>query len=154
MARLSLDHRPAHPDGEGLAGEHTRRLVLVPVGAFDLRTARAVEHAWRMPAADRRAVHVAQDESALQDLAEVWMAQAPRLPLHVVEDEDGVAASIRRVAQLELASGFDEVVVVIGHLALTRRWHRFLHDRDAAAITRALSDVRGAVPTLLTVAVA
>jgi hypothetical protein len=153
MALVSLDRRPVRPGNAPDGARRDRRLVLVPVGAFDLRTARAVEHAWRVPAADRRAVHVASDEAALEELARTWMAHTPRLPLHVVEDEGGVAATIRRVVQLELASGYDEVLVVIGHLAIARWWHRLLHDRDARAITRALSDVRGAVPTILTVAV-
>lgn len=130
----------------------SRRLVLVTVGRFDLRAMRPLEYSWRLPASDRRALHVATDERGLWALAEVWMAGELSYPLHTVEDGGGVAATIAKVVEYELDSGFDEVVVLVGRVALSRRRYRLLHDRSADEIGRVVATIPGALAAVMTVA--
>jgi hypothetical protein len=129
-----------------------RRLVLVLVGGFDRRTTDALAYSWRIPAHERRALHVATDEREVWALADAWMGSRAPYRLHMVEDDGGVAATVRRVVELERDGGFDEVVVIVGRLGLRRRWHSLLHDRTADAIRRTLEGVDGVVPTVMTVA--
>lgn len=144
-ADSSWDEDPRLP-GDG------RRLVLVLVDRFDLRAVHALEYAWQIPAHDRRALHVATDELALEQLASEWMAHRPGAPLHVIEKDSGVAATVRMAVELELGSGYDEVVVVIGRVAFRRRLHRLLHDRTSNAILRALARCPGTFTAVMTVA--
>lgn len=127
-----------------------RRLVLVLVGSFDLRTAVPLEYAWRIPARERRGLHVAADEDELWSMGTRWMEAARSLPLFTVENNGGVARTIAHVVALELAN-FDEVIVLAGRLALRRRIHRLLHDRTADAISRALAGMPRVVTVITTV---
>lgn len=126
--------------------------MIVPVGQFDLRVSEALGQSRRVPAQEHRALHVASDEQSLWALGQAWMARPLGLPLYTVEDDGGVAATIERVVRLELASGFEEVVVVVGRLALRRLSHRLLHDRTSDAIARALAPIPGVLVGVLTVA--
>jgi hypothetical protein len=140
----------------GLAADGTaaaRRLVLVPVGHFDLRATRPLEYSWRIPAGDRRALHVATDERALWELADAWMASQAFHQLHTVENDGGVGRTVAKVVEYELASGFDQVVVLAGRLLPRGRWHRLLHDGTAEAIGRAVAPLPGALAALMTIAV-
>jgi hypothetical protein len=130
-----------------------RRLVLVLVGRYDLRAAIPLEYAWRVAATERRALHVVDDDAEAQALADAWMTYDVPLPLHMAEADGGLGPTVRRVVQFELASGFDEVVVMIGRVAIRRR-HRWLHARRADAITKALEGLPGVAPAVMTVAVA
>src|SRR5262249_18493512 len=126
--------------GDELAEYDTigRRLVLVPVGGLDLRAVRPVELAWRIPAQERRAVHVVTDEAAATELATGWMQRDLSFPLYFVENKGGVAETIASLVTLDLCAGFDEVVVLAGRLDIRRRRYRLLHDRTADAIGRRL----------------
>lgn len=155
--RLALP-RPVRPDGrlspelaaQLLDRDPARRLVLVPVGELDRRVKTALETAWRIRARERRALHVAADEEALWRLGEAWMASGAGSRLHTVESDGGVAATIAKVVEYELASGFDQVVVIVGRVDL-RRVARLLHDRTADAIGAAVSRVPGALAALINV---
>jgi hypothetical protein len=136
-----------------------RRLLLVPVGGFDRRATMPVEFSWRIAAADRRALHVAEDEDALWRLGESWMASplCPTVPLHMVEYNGSVAQTIGRVVEYELASGFEQVVVVLGRVAFTRgmgglpRVTRLLHDRTADRIGATVAAIPGALAAVMNV---
>jgi hypothetical protein len=128
-----------------------RRLVVVPIGRFDLRTIRTVEYAWRIRTHERRALHVVTSESRLWALADSWMGQRESFPLHVVENDGGVAASVANLVRLELAAGFGEVVVLTGRIARRRRVERLVHHRTADAIATALLGVGGALTAVVTV---
>lgn len=150
---LSL-HQPADSswsDDPQLPGGG-RRLVLVLVDRFDLRAVRALEYAWQIPSHERRALHVATDELALERLADEWMAHRPGVPLHVIENDGGVAATVHTAVELEVGGGYDEVVVVIGRIAIRGRLRRLLHDRTSNAIARALSRCPRTFTALMTVA--
>lgn len=131
-----------------------KRLVLVPVGTLDLRAVRPVELAWQMAASERRAIHVVTDEDLASELAREWMRRDLTLPLSYVEQGDGVAATIASVVLIELAAGFDEVLVLVGQLGLRRRIHRMLHDRTADAISHTVQGIPAVRVGLVTVATA
>ena len=134
-------------------GDWRRRLLIVPVGRFDLRASEAFEYSWCVPAQEHRALHVASDEQALWALGRDWMHRHPGIPLFTVEDIGvGVAETIARVVRLDLASGFDEVVIIVGRIALGRRVHRLLHDRTSESIARALAPIPRVLVGLMTVA--
>ena len=116
------------------------RLVLVPVGAWDLRTVRAVERAQTIPARQRRALHVVGNDRVTDALLRAW-PRGGAFPLSFVENDGGVPATIARVVQLELVSGFDEVVVIAGRLTLQSPLERLVHDRTASRIGRAVSPI-------------
>ena len=145
--------RTGSPDDVGLTPSDSRRLVLVLVDQFDRRAALPIEQAWRIPAQERRALHVASDDDTVWSLADLWMTRRPSIRLHMVENDGGVAATVRRVAEYELAGGFDEVVVVVGRLALRNPLRRLLHDRSADHISAALSGLSGVTTAVMTVAV-
>ena len=142
----------AIPVSDELAPPDWRRLVLVLVDQFDRRATKTLEHAWRIPAHERRALHVALDEQAVWSLADTWMTRRLALPLHMVENDGGVAATVRRVVEYELASGFDEVIVLVGRLGLRNPLTRLLHDRSADGISAALAGVSGVTTAVMTVA--
>lgn len=130
----------------------THRLVLVLVDRLDLRAVRALEEAWRIPAHERRALHVAVDDDNVWSLADAWMSERPALPLHMVENDGGVAASVRRVVEHERDAGFDEIVVLMGRLGVRGRFRRLLHDHSADAIAAALAGLTGVTTAVTTVA--
>jgi hypothetical protein len=125
--------------------------VLVLVGRLDRRATQPFEYAWRIPARERRALHVAIDERELWELTDAWTAWAVSSPLHTVENDGGLARTTAKVVEYELDSGFDEVVVLAGRLGRRRCWHRLLHHRRADAIGRAMASIPGAFAALMTV---
>lgn len=129
-----------------------RRLVLVLVDRFDLRAMKALEYAWQIPAHERRALHVATDEAGVWELADAWMAHRPGAPLHMVERDGDVAATVRQVVEHELTAAYDEVVVLIGRVSIRGWWRRLLHDRSADEIARQLVAVPGAITAQMTIA--
>jgi hypothetical protein len=128
------------------------RLVLVPVGEFDRRAVMPVEQAWHIPATERRALHVVTDEDAASELATRWMHNDLSFPLSFVENENGIAETIAKVIEVELAGGYDDVVVLVGRLGLRRRLYRMLHDRTADAIGRRVHPMPAVQVGLMTVA--
>jgi hypothetical protein len=128
------------------------RLVLVPVGTLDRRAVDPVEQAWRIPATERRALHVVTDEDAACALARTWMRLDLSFPLSFVEQERGVAETIAKVIEVELAGGYEEVVVLVGRLGLRRRLYRLLHDRTSDSIGRRLQTIPAVQVGLMTVA--
>lgn len=156
------DGEPTQPRGElqdldclkglivPIAGR--RRLVIVPVGRVDLRALRPANYVARIPAAERRAVHVTVDEARLRELGEAWMSHGTPLPLQIVKNDGGVASTLARVVEVELAGGFDEVLVVVGRLGLRSRGQYRWHDRTADDIARVVGENPRALVGLMTVA--
>jgi hypothetical protein len=112
------------------------RLVLVPVGRLDPRALRCLEQAWRITAGERRALHVVTDGAAAQALDDEWVGRDLAVPLHFAEDDGGIAATVARVVAMELATGVDEVVVLLGRRVVPGRLARLAHRRTADAIGR------------------
>jgi hypothetical protein len=137
--------------GAPFASEHDR-LALVAVGAFDARAIAAIGYARTLPAWDRRAVHVATDRYELDLLADVWMRRDVGIPLDVIEPVRGsVPRSLADYVREQRREGRDEVVVVMGRVALRSRTHRLLHDRTADKIARALRKLDGVATSTITV---
>jgi hypothetical protein len=131
-----------------------RRVVLVPVSACDRRAVVAARYAGLIPADDRRAVHVAVDAAGAARVGLEWMrAQPAGLPLSIVDDAGGVAATVATAVGAALASGAGEVVVLLGRLSMRGVRRRLLHDGTADAISRAVNQVPGALSVLLAVRV-
>ena len=136
------------PDG----GSDRGRVVLVPVGALDRRAVLAARYASLIPAAERRAVHVAVDRRAGEELYLEWMYAPPaELTMDVVADTGGIAASIASAADEWRTAGASEVVVLVGQLTMRgfRRW--LMHDSTAVAISAAVQHVPATVAILLAV---
>jgi hypothetical protein len=127
------------------------RLVLVPVGAWDLRTLRAAERAQSIPARARRALHVVGNDRVTHALLRAWPRNGGPFPLSFVENDGGIPATIARVVELELVSGFDEVVVIAGRLTLQGPLEWLVHDHTASRIGRAVSPIPATVTGLVAV---
>ena len=128
-----------------------QRAVLVPIGAFDRRALAALHHAAAIPAAHKRAVHIATDSDAVQPLAHQWMAARIAMPLHVIDTLDPVPTAVGAAVQELLDDGTDEVIVVLGRQTLEHRWHRLLHNGMADAIAATVDTIPGAVPVVAVV---
>lgn len=101
--------RVAHPSASAGAA---RRVVLVGVKAVDRAAVRAGEYAERIPAFERRGIHVATGP-ADDALEATWTALVPCMPLDVVHGE-GVAEAFADAARAYVAAaGVNEVVVVL-----------------------------------------
>lgn len=129
-----------------------KRVVLVAVGALDRRAVVAAEQAHRIPAGDRRAVHVATDPRVAEKLALRWPELLPGgPPLDVIADAGGVAATIAAETRLCQVTDADEVVVLIGQLAMAGVGRVLLHDQTATAVCEAVNRVPGARAVLIPV---
>ena len=134
------------------AQTNPRRLVLVAVGEPDRRSICAVHSAVRLPAVEHRAVHVAVDGYETTLLANWWMdAQPEGLRLEIVDDRGGVAETIATYARARLEQGFDEVLVLVGHLARVTAARVLLHDHTAMSIYEAVHDIPGVTSVLVPV---
>jgi hypothetical protein len=128
------------------------RTVIVPVGAFDRRAAVAIGYSELIPAAERRAMHVAVEDSIAERVGLAWMEARPLGPrLTILDDLGGVAATIAAHVAETLVSGADEVVVVLGQLRCASVRRRLLHDGTAASIGRAVEGLPHTVCVLLPV---
>jgi hypothetical protein len=130
--------------GDELVGRESgmppRRLVLVPVGRLDARAVKPLEQAWRVPAAERRALHVVTDQAHAEGLACEWAQGSLSLPLSFVEGDAGVAAAVARVVRMELAAGFEEIVVLAGR-RVPHGWVGRVRHGTADAIARAVQRI-------------
>jgi len=132
------DRRHGPLDGS-VTGEG--RLVLLPVGAWDLRATVALQVARAMPAEERRALHVASAAGGWTTLGAHWQGESVSLPLQVIDAEGrSVADTVAAVVADELMR-FCEIAVIVGRLDVTRWRHRLLHDRTADDICRRLADM-------------
>jgi hypothetical protein len=152
MAPVEETRAPSELDHLAPGAGH-RRLVLIPVGGFDRRTVQSVEVARQLPAAECRAIHVSTNRRALWRLGEGWQGIELGVPLLVVDDEGGVAATVAQHVAAELAGAFDEVVLIVGRMALRGRYHRLLHDGTGEAIAQAVEEIPNATVAMLTVSV-
>jgi hypothetical protein len=127
------------------------RLVLVPVGRFDRRAWRALTVARSIPARVHRALHVTDDADTARALTEAWHDNQIELALTFVENEAGIAATIARVVEMEIAAGFDEVLVIAGQYARLGPADWIGHDGTAARISRAIRPIPAALTGLVAV---
>jgi hypothetical protein len=132
-----------------------RHTVLVLVDELDRAAAKSIRYARSLRPDEMRAVHVAVDLEAADQLMDEWLRLGlTRFPLEIVDCPDRrIVRSVLEVVAEALADGHTEVTVLVSRREYSRFWHRLLHDRTGDAITRALSKVPHAnvtfVPFLL-----
>ena len=109
-----------------------RHVVLVMVNKLDTSTARAIQYARTLMPDELRAVHIALDRTAAQQLADRWRRLGlSRVPLELVDCPDRrVDRAAVEVVAAEL-DGATEVSVLLPHRVYNRFWHRLLHDNTA-----------------------
>lgn len=118
-----------------------RHVVLVFVDHLDRTAARAIQYARTLMPDEMRAVHIAIDRRAAENLAEEWRRLGlARVPLELVDcPSRRISRSALEVVAGEVADGKTEVSVMLPQRTYRRFWHRLLHDRTAEEIGRVLS---------------
>ena len=120
-----------------------RHAVLVLIDKIDRTSARAIQYARALSPDELRAVHIAVDELHAAELAEQWgQLELKRVPLEIRECPDRrINRSVLQLVAEVAADGDTEVSILIPRREYRSAWHRFLHDRTADAIAKALGDV-------------
>jgi hypothetical protein len=120
-----------------------RHTVLVLIDKIDRTAARAIQYARTLTPDDLRAVHIAVDEVHAEELADEWSHLAlARLPLEIRECPDRrINRSVLELVAEAAGDGQTEVTILIPRREYRSAWHRFLHDRTADAIAKAIADV-------------
>jgi hypothetical protein len=120
-----------------------RHTVLVLVDHIDRTAARAIQYARTLTPDDLRAVHIAIDDQHASELADQWSNLAlARLPLEIRECPDRrINRSVLELVAEAAADGQTEVTILIPRREYRSAWHRFLHDRTADSIAKAIGDV-------------
>ncbi|MDQ1375583.1 MAG: hypothetical protein QOJ09_2921, partial [Actinomycetota bacterium] len=118
-----------------------RHVVLVLVDRLDMSAARAIQYARTLMPDEVRAVHLAVDLAAADELAGEWRRLGlSQVPLELVDCPDRrITRGVVEVVAEELARDDTEVSVLVPRRIYRRVWHRLLHDRTANAIAGALS---------------
>jgi len=128
-----------------------RHVVLVFIARLDQSTARAIQYARALMPDEMRAIHIAWDRHAAEQLAEEWADLGlSRIPLELVDCPDRrVARSALEVVAREVADSRTEVSVLLPHRLYRRFWHRLLHDRTGDEIAEAVSKLEHANVTMV-----
>ena len=128
-----------------------RHVVIVFIARLDQSAARAIQYARALMPDEMRAVHIAWDRSAAEQLAEEWRNLGlSRVPLELVDCPDRrIARSALEVVAREVAGGRTEVSVLLPHRLYRRLWHRLLHDHTGDEIADAVSKLEHATVTMV-----
>jgi hypothetical protein len=114
-----------------------------------------MRYAQLIDADERVALHVAVDDAVAEQVGLDWMrCGAEHLTLEIVGDTGGVPETVAAEVLALLSSGIDEVVVVLGTLAMRGIGRRLLHDGSAAAICELVQCLSRTVIVVLPVPVA
>jgi amino acid transporter len=128
-----------------------RHVVLVFVARLDASTARAIQYGRTLMPDEVRAVHIAWDRAAAEELADGWRRLGlSRVPLELVDCPDRrVARAALEVVAREVADAKTEVTVLLPHRLYRHFWHRFLHDNTGDEIATAVSKLEHANVTMV-----
>lgn len=135
-----LEHEALAAANQSILRNHT---VIVLVGKLDRTAARAIQYARTLMPDELKAVHIATDRAAAEELADEWTRLGlSRLPLELVDCPDRRLnrAALEVVAEAA-ADGQTEVTVLIPRREYKRFWHRFLHDRTSDSLAKVLGEV-------------
>jgi len=118
-----------------------RHTVLLLVNEIDRSTARAIQYARTLTPDDLRAVHIAIDPIAAEQLAQEWATMGlDRISLEVVDCPDRrIPRAVLQVVAEALHDGQTEVSVLVPRREYRRFWHRLLHDRTSDSIARVIA---------------
>ena len=123
-----------------------KRVVLVAVGRLDRRATFAVQQARHVLAEEYRAVHVVTDADEADELELRWTELQPDgLPLDMIDDAGGIAATLAAEVRFRRVTDADEVVVLVGQLSMPGVGRELLHDHTASAVCEAVNRIPGAV---------
>jgi hypothetical protein len=128
-----------------------RHVVLVFVSRLDQTTARAIQYARALMPDEMRAVHIAVDRHAAEQLADEWRRLGlSRVPLELVDCPDRrVARAALELVAAETGDGQTEVSVLLPHRLYRRFWHRLLHDNTGDEIAGVVSQLPHANVTMV-----
>jgi amino acid transporter len=143
--QYETEREELHADAEMAASAPIlrRHTVLVLIDQIDRTAARAIQYARTLTPDDLRAVHIAVHDEHAAELADQW-AHLPlaRLPLEIRECPDRrINRAVLELVAEAAADGQTEVTILIPRREYRSAWHRFLHDRTADAIAKAIADV-------------
>jgi amino acid transporter len=129
----------------------SRHVVLVFVARLDQSTARAIQYARTLVPDEMRAVHIAWDRQAAEELADSWRTLGlSRVPLELVDCPDRrVARAALDVVAREVGDARTEVTVLLPHRLYRRFWHRLLHDHTGDEIASAITRLEHANVTMV-----
>ncbi len=118
-----------------------RHVVLLLVDDIDRSTARAIQYARTLTPDDLRAVHIATDPIAAEELAQEWASMGlNRVSLEVVACPDRrITRAVLQVVAETLHDGQTEVSVLVPRREYRHFWHRLLHDRTSDSIARVIA---------------
>jgi amino acid transporter len=125
------------------APEPERTLVIVPVGAVNALTQKAISAALSI-GDEVRAVTVThpeeQDAEALAKLHEDWAAWQPHVPLTVLscDTRSLTRPIIDYLHEVEQTCGHDRLIVLIPEMQLSRPWLRLLQNQRGSVLDRAI----------------
>jgi hypothetical protein len=128
-----------------------RHTVLLMVDTLDRAAAKGVQYARSLMPDELRAVHVAVDVQAAEQLMEKWLQLGlSRFPLELVDCPDRrIVRSVIEVVSEALADGRTEVTVLVTRREYRRVWHRLLHDHTGDAIAKGLARIEHANVTFV-----
>jgi amino acid transporter len=118
-----------------------RHTVLLMVDGLDRAAAKGIQYGRSLNPDELRAVHVATDLHAAEQLMEKWLQLGlSRFPLELVDCPDRrVVRSVIDVVSEALADGRTEVTVLVTRREYRRSWHKLLHDHTGDAIAKGLA---------------
>jgi hypothetical protein len=141
----------AEVDQAATAKVHRRHVVLLMVERLDRAAARGILYARALSPDELRAVHVAVDPVAADELMDAWLELGlTRFPLELVECPDRRLVQALSTVVVEcLADGRTEVTVLVPRREYRHLWHRLLHDRTGDDIARGVSRLHHANVTFV-----
>ena len=147
LVRLNREYESEHADlavglREAAATPILRRhTVLLLVNEINRSTARAIQYARTLTPDDLRAVHIATDPLAADELMHDWLSMGlNRVSLELVDCPDRrLTRTVIDVVAEALHDGETEVTVLVPRRQYLRLWHRLLHDRTSDSIARAVA---------------
>jgi amino acid transporter len=130
---LSLERRETSQE------RMTGTIAIMPIGAVHRAVLPAIDYA-RSIAADVRAVHVAVDEVAAQDVREQWHTINPGIDMIFLPSPYRAVVSplVQYIHKVAEENPHQRVVVVIPEFVPRRWWQQFLHNQTALFIKGAL----------------
>jgi len=128
-----------------------RHTVLLLVANLDRAAAKGIQYARSLNPDELRAVHVAVDLHAAEELMDKWLQLGlSRFPLELVDCPDRrIVRSVIEVVSEALADGRTEVTVLVPRREYRRVWHRLLHDHTGDSIAKGLARVEHANVTFV-----
>jgi len=151
--QYEAEHRELDRGAKALAEAkvYRRNTVLLLVDQLDISAAHGIQYARTLLPDELRAVHIAIDLQAAEQLVDEWLRLGlTRFPLEIVDCPDRrIARAVTEVVAEALADGNTEVTVLVPRRGYKRAWHRLLHDNTSESIAKAVAQLRHASVTFI-----